>query len=525
MKPSTSILIAATISALALAIPIHVVAQHTRYKLIDLGTLGGPNSGVPGVYFEIGNAPGAAQVISEQGIVTGAADTSTADPLCFFDDCFYPNGFQWQNGQLTRLGALPGAQFSGPSWISGNGLIAGISENGETDPLLGLPEGRAVLWNSRISDLGTLPGGYESFAFAVNNRGQVVGDATNGTVDPYSYYYSTIFGISNGTQTRAFVWDKHSGMQQLGTLGGPDAWAAFVNEQGQIAGISFTSFTANSDNGPSCAPNVPSQDPFFWEKDSGMIDMGTLGGTCGAPQALNKRGQVVGGSYLTGNSVVHPFLWDRSKQPPLRDLGTFGGDNGTANWISDSGLIVGSADFPGDQIHHAALWSDGVMTHLGTVGPDPCSRGLAINSKGQIVGGSSDCNTFLHAYIWEDGGPMIDLNTFVPPGSDLTLTLATFINEHGVIAGNGVLSNGDTHAFVLIPCRNDDSDCGDSAASVTLATRELRVPVKVNSKSPALRDAPNGMLHGLGRGFQPRYRNTAGCDGGAYEGQIVLAQY
>lgn len=88
------------------------------------------------------------------------------------------------------------------------------------------------------------------------------------------------------------------------------------------------------------------------------------------------------------------------------------------------------------------------MTDLGTVGTDPCSRALAINSKGQVVGGSSDCNTFLHAYIWEDGGDMIDLNTFVPPGSDLTLTLATFINEHGVIAGNGVLSNGDTHAFM-----------------------------------------------------------------------------
>ncbi|HET9306111.1 MAG TPA: hypothetical protein VFO46_08810 [Candidatus Sulfotelmatobacter sp.] len=487
MKSRKGILIAAAISTFALAIPIHVVAQHIRYKLIDLGTLGGPNSGVPGVFFEIDNAPGAAQVISEQGIVTGTADTPTPDPLCFFDDCFYSNTFQWQNGKLTSLGALPGAQLSGPSWISGNGLIAGISENGKTDPLLGVPEGRAVLWRkSQITDLGTLPGGYESFAWGVNNRGQVVGNATNGTVDPYSYYYSTIFGISNGTQTRAFVWDKHSGMQDLGTLGGPDAWAAFVNEQGQIAGISFTSFTPNADNGPSCAPNVPNQDPFFWEKDSGMIDIGTFGGTCGAPQAFNQRGQVVGGSFLTGNSAVHPFLWDRSKQPPLRDLGTFGGDNGTANWISDSGLIVGWADFPGDQIHHAALWSDGVMTDLGTVGTDPCSRALAINSKGQVVGGSSDCNTFLHAYIWEDGGPMIDLNTFVPPSSDLTLTLATFINEHGVIAGNGVLSNGDTHAFVLIPCGEGDDACNNAANSTGPTQRNTGTAV------PSLKSTKQG---------------------------------
>jgi hypothetical protein len=40
VKPSTSILIAATISLAALAVPLQLSAQHPRYKLIDLGTLG-----------------------------------------------------------------------------------------------------------------------------------------------------------------------------------------------------------------------------------------------------------------------------------------------------------------------------------------------------------------------------------------------------------------------------------------------------------------------------------------------------
>jgi probable HAF family extracellular repeat protein len=150
--------------------------------------------------------------------------------------------------------------------------------------------------------------------------------------------------ITNGTQTRAFLWDKHNGMQDLGTLGGPDAWAAFVNERGQVSGISFTSFTPNANNGPSCAPNVPGQDPFFWEKGTGMIDIGSFGGTCGAPQAMNNRGQVVGGSYLAGNGAFHPFLWDRHNKPSLIDLGTFGGDNGLATWINESEQIVGSGD-------------------------------------------------------------------------------------------------------------------------------------------------------------------------------------
>ena len=451
-----------------LAIPAPALAQHHHYKLIDLGTLGGPNSGVPGVFYEIAGGTAGAQVISNDGTVTGMADTSTPDPLCYFDDCFYPNTFRWHKGMVTSLGALPGALWSSPNWISGNGLIAGISETGENDPLIGLPAGHAVLWrDGQITDLGTLPGGHQSFAFGVNSLGQIVGDATNATVDPYSYLYAQILGISNGTQTRAFLWDKQNGMQDLGTLGGPDAWAAFINEQGDVAGISLTSFTANPDNGPTCAPNVPSQNPFFWEKSTGMIDIGSFGGTCGAPQAINNRGQVVGGSYLAGNASVHAFLWQRSAHPRLKDLGTLGGDNSVALWIDNSGDVIGYADIansPGCTgvgcVHHAFLWKHGEMRDLGSIGSDPCSRAISINSRGQIVGATAAvCGSILtHGFLWENGGPAIDLNTLVN-SPDMALTIPLYINESGEIAGNGMLPNGDMHAFVLIPCEDGDGDC------------------------------------------------------------------
>jgi probable HAF family extracellular repeat protein len=201
---------------------------------------------------------------------------------------------------------------------------------------------------------------------------------------------------AEGTQSRAFLWDDQNGMQDLGTLGGPDAWAAFVNEQGQVVGISLTSFTANPGNGPTCAPNVPAQDPFIWERSTGMIDIGSFGGTCGAPQAMNDQGQVVGGSYLPGNAVVHAFLWDKSGHPRLKDLGTLGGDNSAALWIDDAGDVVGYADVPNAPgcsgvgcMHHAFLWRHGKMTDLGTIGSDPCSRALSINSKGVIVGATA----------------------------------------------------------------------------------------------------------------------------------------
>jgi probable HAF family extracellular repeat protein len=53
-----------------------------------------------------------------------------------------------------------------------------------------------------------------------------------------------------------------------------------------------------------------------------MIDLGTLGGTCGLAAVVNNRGQVVGQSDLVGDLTAHPFLWD---QGVLTDLGTLGG--------------------------------------------------------------------------------------------------------------------------------------------------------------------------------------------------------
>lgn len=504
MNPRIFVLASA---AALLALPLRFAAQdnqehnnkHPHYKLIDVGTFGGPNSIVNEVFYEIDSGTAGARVISDQGAVAGQGDTSTSDPLCYFDDCFYPNTFQWKDGTLTDLGALPGAQWSSPNWISGNGLIAGVSETGQNDPLTALPEGHGVVWrNGAITDVGTLQGGYESFAWGINNHEQVVGFTTNATPDPYSYYYTQILGFNGGTQSRAFLWDEQNGMQDLGTLGGPDAWAAFVNEQGQVAGISLTSFTPNADNGATCAANVPSQDPFFWEKSTGMVDIGSFGGTCGAPQAMNNRGQVVGGSYLPGNAVVHAFEWDKRELPRMKDLGTLGGDNSVALWIDDAGDVIGYADIPNPPsctgaacVHHAFIWNHGAMKDLGSIGTDPCSRAISINAGGKIVGFTAAvCGAFpTHGFLWEDGGPAIDLNTLV--STDMTLVMPLYINDRGEIAGNGVLPNGDTHAFVLIPCDEGhpgvegcDYSMADASAATFLrpalrpASRDMPLPVR-----------------------------------------------
>src|SRR5664280_1866704 len=179
-KKCTSVVVMSLFAVLAM--PVGMAAQdnpsqnpkpkHHQYKLIDLGTFGGPDSAVGGFGIFLNNP----------GTVVGGADTSIPDPYspnCFDPECFVQHASQWKNGVLTDLGALPGVNSSYAGGISANGFIAGLSQNGVIDPLLGVPEGQAVLWRSgNIINLGNL-GGNESFANNVNNRGQVVGPAAN----------------------------------------------------------------------------------------------------------------------------------------------------------------------------------------------------------------------------------------------------------------------------------------------------------------------------------------------------------
>jgi probable HAF family extracellular repeat protein len=457
-------LIAQTLfAAFALAMPIQLAAQHTRYKLFDVGTLGGPASST---------SNGLDGILNNHGTAVGWANTSTPDPYApfCFTNCFVTHAFQTRNGVVTDLGALPGGVNSLAVWISANGLIVGDSENGQIDPLVpGLPEIHAALWQKDgITDLGTLEGGYGSNAFSVNNRGQVVGFSFNTIPDPFSLAAPGFYPA----QTRAFLWQNGT-MQDLGTLGGNDAAAFIVNERGQITGQSYTDATPNPVTG------LPTADPFFWENGT-MRDIGTLGGTLGSPAAINNRGEVAGNSNLAGDLTSHPFRWTESKG--LQDLGTLGGDNGVANWINEVGDIAGKADLPGPapQNHNAVLWKNGVINDLGTLPGDSCANAYYVNARGQVVGTSENrelCSipTGEHAFLWENGGPMVDLNTLIPAGSGLQLTFAVAINDRGEIAGFGVPAGcapqdvgSCGHAYVLIPCdANDATGCENAGVSAT----------------------------------------------------------
>jgi probable HAF family extracellular repeat protein len=440
-----------------LAVPLSMNAdqhlhKHPRYKVVDLGTLGGPLS--------YGSANGdGGRLLNDRGIVSSYADTQDPDPFapdfCFDPDCLVGHAYRWQHGIIRDLGTLADGYSSLAASINDRGWSLGASQTGIIDPLFGFPQNRAVLWTRlRMIDLGTVPGGSESIGISVNNAGQAVGISDNGVPDPFS-----MFG--NGVQVRTFLWERGQ-LKDIGTLGGPDTTPGpGCNNQrpGVIVGGSYTSFTANDTTG------IPTQDPFLWDNGH-MIDLGNLGGTISFGKCANNRGDVIGDSNLPGDLVAHAFIWHRGK---MKDLGTLGGDISEAIWINDAGDIAGSADLPTPGIHDAVRWRNGHILDLGTVDGDACSRGRAINSRGQIVGGSSDCRNFLHAFVWEDGGPMLDLNTLIPSDSGLQLTNAFNINDRGEILAKSVPSGVSPiddedlgHVVLLIPCEADD-DCKSNA--------------------------------------------------------------
>ena len=456
----------------ALAMPVWTAAQdnpsqahkpkHQRYKLIDLGTFGGPNSQVNG---------GPPPTINNEGTVAGLAETST--PCPYVDGLMVSPAFKWRDGVLTNLGLLPNGCFSLPNAINAKGMMVGSGDIGIIDPQTGQPEIRADFrYRGQIINMGTF-GGTNSLANSINSRGQATGGAENTDPDPWDF--AALLELFGPTAWHGFIW-QNGVLRDLGTLGGPDSFGIVINEQGQVVGHSFTNNTPNPTTG------IPTLDPFLWQ-DGRMTDVGTLGGTFGFGNAVNNHGQVVGFSDLAGDLTDHPFFWDRGV---LTDIGTLGGENASANWINDAGQVVGSAMLP-DGTHHAFVWRNGTMTDLGTVNGDGCSNGNYINSRGQVAGTSTDCHgNILHAYLWENGS-MIDLSAQVLPGSGFAFVEPIVINDVGEIVANGVMPNGDVHVVVLKP----DGDC-DTACELSIAASASIMPrsfVKQNSMT-ALQEAP-----------------------------------
>ena len=227
------------------------------------------------------------------------------------------------------LGTLGGGDsFSTAQNELGQVAGASITSTGSQHPFL---------WSraTGMADLGSLGGpAANSFPDALSNTGQVVG---------FSFLSPTDL-----TFIHAFSWTRSGGMVDLGTLGGAVSEAAAINTSGQIAGASSTAAGAF--------------DAFSWTRGAGMTDLGTLGGGESEASAVNSRGQIVGRSNPTGSPTLRhggnsdAFSW--TPHTGMVALGSLGGTHDNAIAITNTGQVAGQSETSVGSTH-AVIWLTG----------------------------------------------------------------------------------------------------------------------------------------------------------------------
>lgn len=397
-----------------------------RYKIIDLGTLGGTYSYAYG--------------LNNAAVVAGGAATPSQIGGVF------QTAFFWDEGHIINLGTLGGSacphcnsEAGGPN---ANGVSAIISETPNFDKnkedFCGFGTNRqclAAIWKEgALKALPTLPGGNNAEALWINSRGQVVGVSENGVPD----LTCATATPSQFLRFQAVVWGPNGEIHPLSPLKGDTVAFGFgINDKGQVVGSSgLCSNTALPPftNGPLAAHAV------LWDKDGTPRDLGSLvkGGAINIPGAINDRGEVAGGSQ-SSTGAPHAFLWTR--ETGMQDLGTISGDFASAA---------------------------------------PCCH--TINNRREVVGFSCPGPTGMcRAFLWQGKDPL-DLNALAP-GSPLYLQQALSINDAGQIAGFGVTKTGDTHAFLATPLEDEDSaeivGASPSYASPNILKEDMRNLLKV----------------------------------------------
>jgi hypothetical protein len=88
--------------------------------------------------------------------------------------------------------------------------------------------------------------------------------------------------------------------------------------------------------------------------------------------------------------------------------------------------------------------------------------------------------------LWENGGPLVDLQTLLVHPSDITLIAAIVINDRSEIVGVGILPNGDSHSVLLIPCDENHAGVEDCDFDTVDAETAAQVrPAQITAPSAA----------------------------------------
>jgi len=279
-------------------------------NVIDLGTLGGPNSAVEW------------PVSNDLGYVSGISETDRKDPLgestSWSCHAFLPDngssgdtclGFVWYQGHMHRLPTLGGNNGYGAGMNEGTEIV-GWAETNRHDPTCVAPQVLQFLpavWDAVTRQVTALPTvtidgktDPDGAATAVNRGGDVVG------ISGLCYQ-----AVGSFSAEHALIWKKGK-VIRLKTIGGV-SWntPTAINNHDQIAGFL-------NQRGPTDRHGNPNFISVIWEDALAKPTIiGTLpGDSLSEPTSINNSGVVLGVSFPSS----HVYVWQNGTMTDLTDL-------------------------------------------------------------------------------------------------------------------------------------------------------------------------------------------------------------
>ncbi len=280
-------------------------------SLLDLGTLGGPNSSVTW------------NVKNNEGIIVGISQTADPEPLGEFwsSSAFYGPpynvgyinlGFVWEQGQMRGLPTFAGGDNGFATGANNFRQTVGWAENDIHDPTCVSPQVlqfRPAMWGlgppDQIQELPLIPGDTSGAATAINDNGQVVG--ISGICDQ---------AIGRHTAKHAVLWEN-GGVTDIGNLGA-EWWntPTAINQQGDVIGFAGDPAFVEGDI----------VHAFIWTKRDGIQPLLALQGRVpehvdSEAYGINEQRRVVGISCDADFVDCRAVVWDHSAVPTdLNDL-------------------------------------------------------------------------------------------------------------------------------------------------------------------------------------------------------------
>jgi uncharacterized membrane protein len=228
---------------------------------------------------------------------------------------------------------------------------------------------------------------------------------------------------TGGINTGSFI-NRGSGVVNLGTLGGTSSQVVAINDKGQVLGNRIT---------------ASGQQRGFIYYHGVRRDLTSTPGLQLTYADINNAGYTLALGFIgtdPGPTSLRSFLRDPSGR--LRNIGTLPGEPAVtqAEALNNRNQITGESGpfISPDPPLRAFLWTRGVMRDLGDFGFTP-NYGLGINDHGQVTGYASVPTGFHNqvAFIYSHGR-LIDIDRR-PPTAD-RFSLGEAINNLGHVVGS-----------------------------------------------------------------------------------------